>query len=158
MRSTGEVNLMGKWRRANTGVQRYPRVATSVPIRISTVDPETDPTTGKLFFRSAEETIANLSRGGVYLRSWEPLEAGRRVIVAIELNSGKEIQLAGHVVWTRRQLRHDPAQDIEAPGYGVEFYATSNHELDGLDRLIDSVSPATQPKLAKDTSGPIPQP
>jgi hypothetical protein len=137
MRSAGEVNPMGQWRQAHTGLQRHPRVVTSVPIRISTVDPEVDPNTGKLFFRSAEETTANLSRGGAYLRSWEPLEAGRRVVVTIELASGRELQLTGRVVWTRRELRRLPTRGVEAPGYGIEFLGSSRRELDRLDRLIE---------------------
>ena len=149
---------MGQWRQANTGFQRYPRIATSVPIRVSTVDSEIDPTTGKRFFRSAEETTANLSRGGAYLRSWEPLEAGRRVIVAIDLPSGEELQLTGRVVWTRRELRPEPAKDSEAPGYGVEFFGASSRELADLGRLIHSLAPASRPGVARDQSGPTTTP
>jgi hypothetical protein len=141
---------MGHWRQANTGLQRYPRVAISVPIRISTVDPERDPNTGKLFFRSVEESTANLSRGGAYLRSWEPLEAGRRVIVAIDLSSGEELQLTGRVVWTRRELRPDQTQDVEAPGYGVEFYGSSVRELASLDDLIRNFGPTSQSQNTAD--------
>ena len=158
MRSAGEVIPLGQWRQANTGLQRNPRIATSVPIRISTVDPETDPNTGNLFFRSAEETTANLSRGGVYLRSWEPLEAGRRVIVAIDLPSGGELQLTGRVVWTRRELRPAETKDIEAPGYGVEFFGGSSRELGILDRLIDRLKLASQPQVAHDSSVHTPRP
>jgi hypothetical protein len=158
MRSAGEVNPMGQWRQANTGLQRHPRVATSVPVRISTIDPETDLNTGKLFFRSAEETIANLSRGGAYFRSWELLEAGRRVIVAIDLPSGEELQLTGRVVWTCRKLRPAQTKDIEAPGYGIEFLGGSRRELHSLDRLIASLKPASQPQAAHDTSAATTQP
>jgi hypothetical protein len=147
---------MGQWRQANTGLQRHPRVATSVPIRISTVDPEVDPITGKLFFRSAEETTANLSRGGAYLRSWEPLEAGRRVVVEIDLASGRELQLTGRVVWTRRELRPVQIRDVEAPGYGIEFLGSSRRELDRLDQLIESLD---QPSRATaHPSGPATTP
>jgi hypothetical protein len=146
---------MGHWRRSNAGLQRYPRIAMAVPVRISTVDPESDPNTGKPFFRSTEETTANLSHGGAYLRSWEPLEQGRRVVVAIDLPSGEELQLTGRVVWTRRELRRQ-IRDIESTGYGVEFLAGANHELDVLDRLIGYLklkeSPEARP--APDTSGP----
>jgi hypothetical protein len=130
---------MGQWRKANTGLQKFPRVATAVPVRISTVDAETDPDTGKVFFRSVEETSANLSRGGAYLRSWEPLEAGRRVIVAIDLESGEELQLSAHVVWTRRELRISGSENIDAPGYGVEFFGGSHRDLARLDRLLDDL-------------------
>ncbi len=147
MRSTGESNPMGQWRQANTGLQRHPRIATSVPIRISTVDPEIDPNTGKAFFRSAEETTANLSCGGAYLRSWEPLEAGRRVIVAIDLPTGEELQLTGRVVWTRRELRPPGSRSFEAPGYGVEFSDNSKQDLDRLDRFLGGLDPAASRRV-----------
>jgi len=146
---------MGQWRRANTGLQRYPRIAMSVPVRISTVDPEVDPDTGKLFFRSVEETTANLSHGGAYLRSWEPLEAGRRVVVAIDLSSGEEVQLTGRVIWTRRELRPVRTRDIEATGYGIEFFGLSSRELASLDRLITEFDPKSPSQItpeAKESS------
>ena len=144
---------MGHWRQAVAGLQRYPRTAMAVPVRISTVDPEIDPNTGKPFFRSAEETTANLSHGGAFFRSWEPLAAGRRVIVAIDLPSGEEIQLTGRVVWTRREIRR-PINDIEATGYGVEFSASSNNELDVLDRLIVYLKASSEASVAPDASSP----
>lgn len=147
---------MGQWRQANTGLQRHPRTATSVPIRVSTVDPEIDPNTGKSFFRSAEETTANLSRGGVFLRSWEPLEAGRRVIVAIDLPSGEELQLTGRVVWTRRELRPDRSRGLEAPGYGIEFSDCSRHELGSLDRLLASLDSAASRSNTQSPPTPAP--
>ena len=148
---------MGHWRQANTGLQRFPRTAMSVPVRISTIDPEIDPNTGKPFFRSTEETTANLSHGGAFFRSWEPLAAGRRVVVAIDLPSGEEIQLTGRVVWTRRELRR-ATKDIEATGYGVEFSSTSYNELDVLDRLIDYLKASSEARIAPDASGPTSTP
>ena len=130
----------------------------AVPVRISTVDPEIDPTTGKSFFRSAEETTANLSKGGAYLRSWEPLGAGRRVIVAIELPSSEELQLSGRVVWTRPELRPSSSDTLEEPGYGVEFYDTSTRELACLDRLIDSLEKKSSPAQATNATTLNPQP
>ncbi len=64
-----------------------------MPVRISTVDPEIDPDTAQFPSSAATEaTTANLSRGGVFVHSWEPLAAGRRVIVALDLPAGGEIQ------------------------------------------------------------------
>jgi len=131
----------------------------SVPVRISTIDPETDPNTGKPFFRNTEETTANLSHGGAYLRSWEPLSAGRRVVVAIDLPSGEELQLIGRVVWTRRELCRQ-TNDNEATGYGVEFLDGANHELEVLDRLIGylELKASSQARVARDSSGPTSTP
>ena len=148
---------MGHWRQANTGVQRYERVASSVPVRISTVDPEIDPTSGKSFFRSAEETTANLSQGGAYLKSWEPLAAGRRVIVGINLPSGEELQLTARVVWTRRELRPTESDALEEPGYGVEFYGLSSREFSTLDQLMGSLDTKSKPVLNNTQTSPTPQ-
>lgn len=149
---------MGKWRKTSTRQQRHQRVATAVPVRISTVDPETDPDTGKLFFRSAEETTANLSRGGAFLRSWEPLEAGRRVIVSIDVPSGGELQLAARVVWTRRELRRTKSDDLDAPGYGLEFFGSSSTELDRLDQILSGLQPTRAAKPAQDDAHPVGSP
>jgi len=142
---------MGQWRKANTGLQKHPRVATAMPVRITTVDAETDPDTGKTFFRSAEETTANLSQGGAYVHSWEPLASGRRVIVAIELPSGSELQLEGRVVWTRRALRTNTKGDLESPGYGIEFEA-GTRELATLGEYLTSLLPTSAQKAPKQDS------
>ncbi|HIF94170.1 MAG TPA: PilZ domain-containing protein [Myxococcales bacterium] len=156
MCSLREVSLMGHWRQANTGVQRYERVASSVPVRISTVDPEIDPASGNSFFRSAEETTANLSQGGAYLKSWEPLAAGRRVIVGINLLTGEELQLTARVVWTRRELRPTAADKLEEAGYGVEFYGLSSREFSTLHQLMDSLS--TKSKSTQQSAATSPTP
>ena len=130
---------MGQWRKPQTGLQKFPRVGASVPVRISTVDPEVDPDTGRTFFRTAEETTANLSRGGAYVRSWEPLASGRRVVLTIELPDRGELQLVGRVAWTRRELQPPAADQLEAPGYGVEFAGASAAELAVLDRYLTAL-------------------
>jgi len=150
---------MGQWRQARTGLQKFPRVATSVPVRISTVDAEIDPSTGRAFFRSAEETTANLSRGGAYVRSWEPLAAGRRVVRAIDLPDEGELQLVGRVVWTRRALRPTPNGELEPAGYGIEFVGGSRAELDALGRFLTGIAPrasTTAPPVHAPTTAPTP--
>ena len=42
--------------------RRHPRVAARFPVRISTIEPERDPWTGRPFFRATQETCANVSR------------------------------------------------------------------------------------------------
>jgi len=149
---------MGQWRQAHSGLQRFPRVPTAVAVRVTTVEPETDPDTGKAFFRSAEETTANLSHGGAYLRSWEPLAPGRRVVITIALPRSEELQLVGRVAWTRRALLPNGASEIEAPGYGIEFIGGSSTELAALDHYLTSLEPRfTTPPTAHSHRN-IPQP
>lgn len=132
---------MSQWRQAGTASQKFQRIATSVPVRISTVDAEIDPSTGRAFFRSAEETTANLSRGGAYVKSWEPLAAGRRVVLAIVLPDEGELQLVGRVVWTRRALRPPANEELEPAGYGIEFVGGARADLDALGRFLTAIAP-----------------
>ncbi len=148
---------MGQWRQPVMGLQKHPRVTTSVSVRVSTVDPEIDPTTGRSFFRSVEETTANLSRGGAFVRSWEPLAAGRRVLVEIELYEGLSIQLEGRVAWTRREVRpaeSDAAGGVEPTGYGVEFLGGSSFEIAMLDRFLTGLESRERTNDAPDPSAP----
>ncbi|GEM_PF-1476540 len=153
---------MGQWRQAQTGLQKFPRVATAIPIRIATVDAETDPSTGRTFFRDAEETTANLSRGGAYIRSWEPLAAGRRVVITIDLRSERgaiqALQLVGEVVWTRRGIKPAKSGELEPAGYGVEFVGGSRVELEALDRYLNGLEPKAQVTTPPDLSPNAPAP
>jgi len=131
------VILMGGWRKAPAGTTRpSPRIAASVRVRVSTIDPETDLTTGKRFFRSIEETTANLSPGGAFVRSWEPLEPGRRVLIDLEFPDGHHLELVARVAWTQRELRFSPATSLDAPGFGVQFEGATRAELARIDRYL----------------------
>lgn len=127
---------MGQWRQAGPTLQKFPRVATSVPVRVSTVDAEVDPVTGRRFFRSTEETTANLSRGGAYVHSWEPLAAGRRVLVTLSLPDEPELQLEARVIWTKRAIGSNDHHRIEPAGYGLAFTSGDRDELAILDRYL----------------------
>ena len=148
---------MGQWRPATTDLQRYPRSATRVPVRVATVDPEIDPVTGQSFFRSAEETTANLSRGGAYVRSWEPLAAGRRIVLTLDLSPRRdgsdELQIFGCVVWSRRRLQPAGRDGVEPPGYGVEFVGGTRDELARLDDYLKTLALASRAGAATATAG-----
>jgi len=145
---------MSGWRQARTAQQKFPRQATRVAVRISTVDPEIDPDTGEAFFRSLEATTANLSRGGAFVHSWEPLAAGRRVIVALDLPSGGELSLDGQVVWTQRRLESRVPGILETPGYGIEFKG-SRAEQAAIQQILDAdpAHSAPEPDPGKGSTG-----
>lgn len=147
---------MSGWRQARTAQQKFPRHATCVAVRISTVDPEIDPDSGEPFFRSTEATTANLSRGGVFVHSWEPLAAGRRVIVALDLPAGGELSLFGQVAWTRRRLESGRAGSLEAPGYGIEFVGVTRAEQAAIQQILDA--PGATPVAPGPASSTSPQP
>ena len=126
--------------KATKGEQRYRRVEVNVGVRISTIDPETDPETGAPYFRTSEETCANVSRGGAYVETSERVSPGRRLLVELELPSGEPVQTVGRVAWTRAQIRG--ADGAERTGVGIEFLDASSDELRRLEEFIDGVAPS----------------
>jgi uncharacterized protein (TIGR02266 family) len=120
--------------------RRHQRVSVDVPVRISTIDPETDPYTGRVFFRASREWCVNVSRGGVFVRTPEPLAPGRRVLLELALPDGTPLEATGRVAWVRRVL----APRDEIAGIGIEFLGASRRGLGALERLLspDDAPPA----------------
>jgi len=120
---------------APTERRRHTRVPLALSIRVSTIDPETDPWTGRPFFRSSQELCANLSRGGAFVRTREPFSAGRRLLIELELPDGRPLEAVGRVAWTRVVLRPAGRSDEET-GVGIEFLGGVPDELARLEELL----------------------
>ena len=105
--------------------QRYRRVQVSVGIRISTIDPETDPATGRPYFRTSEETCANVSRGGAYVETTEAISPGRRLLLEIELPGGASLDVPAETL-ARPVARDELVRALEV---AVETLRTA-HESD----------------------------
>ena len=114
--------------------RRHRRVPLALSIRVSSIDPETDPWTGRPFFRSSHELCANLSRGGAFIRTREPFAAGRRLLLELELPDGRPLEAVDRVAWTRVILRPAGGDD-EATGVGVEFVGGVPDDLARLEEL-----------------------
>lgn len=112
------------------------RLNVRIPVRISTIDPETDPRTGKLFFFTSDEFSANLSRGGAFVTTPEPIEPGRRVLVEIEIPNGSSIQTIGRVVWKQLPISSDGTPARQRPGVGIQFTSGRPDLFNELDRYI----------------------
>jgi uncharacterized protein (TIGR02266 family) len=96
------------------------------------------PTNLRIKFRSAsleqfiERYAVDVSRGGIFIRTREPLPVDTRLRLEFQLQDATPL-LAGEgtVVWIRE---HDPARENVTPGMGVRF---------------DRLTPETQPTLEK---------
>src|SRR5579884_3077113 len=96
------------------------------------------PTNLRIKFRSAsldqfiERYAADVSRGGIFIRTREPLAVGTQLRLELQLQDMTPlISGQGTVIWIRE---NDPARPMVPPGMAVRF---------------DSVSPETQPTLDK---------
>ena len=101
--------------------REHRRHAATLPVRVSTVDSETDLSTRRPFFRASREWCANLSRGGLFLQTDQPFGAGRRILVEITLPDGHRVEAVGRVAWTR--LSPTQGERGDSNGVGVEFLA-----------------------------------
>jgi len=121
-----------------SGRRRHRRVEAALPVRISTIEPERDPWTGRPFFRASVETCANVSRGGAFVRTAEPLTPGRRVLLELELPDGRPLEAIGRVAWTRRVLA--PRERDSEAGIGIEFLGGPSEQFSLLEELIEKLA------------------
>ena len=115
--------------------RRHPRKTSEFPVRISTIDPEKDPWTGRPFFRSIQETCANVSKGGAFVRTRESFESGRRVLVELTLPDGRELEAIGRVAWSRKVMGAAGQADDEV-GLGVEFLGAASEQFSALESFL----------------------
>ena len=132
---------------SKAGIERrvHPRLALSLPVRISTIDAECDVVTRRPFFRASREWCANVSRGGVFVRTSEPFALGRRVLVELTLPSGRAIDSVGRVAWIQRRV--SPAacgERAESEGVGIEFLGASPEGIAALERTLRGAGPGRE--------------
>ena len=122
----------------HSGRRRHQRIEARLPVRISTLEPERDPWTGRPFFRASQETCANVSRGGAFVRTAEPLTPGRRVLLELELPDGRALEAIGRVAWTRRVLA--PLERDSEAGIGIEFLGGPSDHFSLLESWLEKLS------------------
>ena len=115
--------------------RRHPRIQASLPVRISTIEPERDPWTGRPFFRASQETCANVSRGGAFVQTSEPLTPGRRILVELMLPNAASVEAIGRVAWTKRVMT--PHERNHDAGVGNEFLGGVAEHFSALQEFID---------------------
>lgn len=118
--------------------RRYDRIAATLPVRVSTIEPEQDPLTGRPFFRALQETCANVSRGGAFVKTREPLAPGRRVLLELSLPSGAQIEAIGRVAWTKQVLMPDGSEPDS--GIGIEFLGGASEHFSALEHYLNRIT------------------
>jgi len=115
--------------------RRHRRVEVESTIRLSTIDPEIDPWTGRPFFRACEEACSNVSRGGALVRTREPLLPGRRLLLELELPGGIAFEAIARVAWSRPEIDADHRASF-GYGLGVEFLGGTPEHLARLESFL----------------------
>jgi hypothetical protein len=112
--------------------RRHPRVALRVPVDVSTIDPERDPRTGRPYFRSCQEQCGNLSTGGMFISTPEPLSPGRRLLVRFHTPAGLAVETVARVAWRGRSESPGASEG----GVGVEFIGASAATRAAHERIV----------------------
>ena len=120
---------------ASTHRRRFERVRADIPVRISTIEPDLDPLTGRRYFRASQERCANLSRGGMFVHTHELLDPGRRVLVELSLPDGEQVEAIGRVAWTQYTMRNGSSKGLDC-GVGIEFLGGVTEQLSALDEFL----------------------
>ncbi len=115
--------------------REHARADVQLRARISTVSAQTDPTTGRLYFRSSDETCENISRNGAFVMTLEPVLEDQQLLIEIDLPSGHEVSTLGRVCWSRAKL--PSPQDPRHPGFGVEFLTGSRKNYHLFERYVE---------------------
>jgi uncharacterized protein (TIGR02266 family) len=80
------------------------------------------------------EYMTNLSRGGIFLSTRNPLEAGTVIKLRFALpENGREIEVNGRVAWVNR-FRPDGLN--MNPGMGVEFVDLADEDRQAIVRTV----------------------
>lgn len=116
--------------------RRHRRVAVHVPVHITSIDPERDPRTGRSYFQDIREYVANVSRGGAFIRTNDPPSPGQRVLVQIHVPDGEPLETIGRIAWSKRVMAAPGEAQDEGAGAGVEFLADAK-DLEAISRALD---------------------
>src|ERR1700759_1014293 len=98
------------------------------------------PITLKIKFKSSnldqfiERYSVDVSRGGIFIRTKEPLPVGTQLRFEFQLQDASSLIAGdGTVVWIRE---HDPARQGVAPGMGVRFDKLAADSQKVLDKIL----------------------
>ncbi len=98
------------------------------------------PITLKIKFKSSnleqfiERYSVDVSRGGIFIRTKEPLPVGTQLRFEFQLQDASSLIAGdGTVVWIRE---HDPARQGVAPGMGVKFDRLAAESQKVLDKIL----------------------
>ena len=93
-----------------------------------------DPRTGRPCYRASREVCVNLSRGGLFIHTADPIAPGRRVLVEMHFPDGSPLEAVGRVAWSKRVL--GALDEKPKDGIGVEFIVAPPDQLVALDDFL----------------------
>ncbi len=78
----------------------------------------------------------NLSKGGIFIETEEPLAIGETVVLSFEVPGAGELTVESTVTWVRPETEIDALGDGLPRGMGVQFQTLEEHYGSVLDGLV----------------------
>ena len=69
------------------------------------------------------------------IRTPEPLQRGRRLLVELSLPDGQRVEAIGRVAWAKHPMRAAPTHGQDC-GVGIEFLGGAADQLRALDEFL----------------------
>ncbi len=99
------------------------------------VDIKVDCATKDMF---VSNRVMNISRGGLFIASDQPLPISSPVSLTLSLGDGDTIEAQGRVIWNY-DIRKGSSKVI--PGSGIKFLDLSPEHAARLERYLDGLTP-----------------
>lgn len=119
------------------------RLSTPAPVRMSasgvTIEIDVGFTTESNFFVGF---AGDLTDGGLFVSTWQPLPVGSRVIVSFTLPDGHKAKATGQVMWAREA--DDTAPDA-TPGIGVTLEGLTETDMKSVRSFMSKRAPIFHP-------------
>lgn len=85
--------------------------------------------------------LHNISLGGVFVRTSNPLDPGTKLSLKITLpDAGKELEVECEVTWVRKEEQQAP-EGLLPPGMGVKFLNLAPEGQERIERILRQSSP-----------------
>jgi uncharacterized protein (TIGR02266 family) len=95
-----------------------------VPLKITSKVSAKDCTT-------CNDTV-NISHGGLFISTPEPLDEGSEINLALQLPDGESVAIKGKVKWVRQNEKEG-----ERAGMGIEFVGISEKDIKKIKKLTE---------------------
>ncbi len=76
-------------------------------------------------------TSVNISDGGIFIATTEPLEEGTEVTLSVQTPEGESVDIKGVVKWKKNEESTDSKS-----GMGIEFKEISNNEKSRINDVL----------------------
>jgi Tfp pilus assembly protein PilZ len=71
----------------------------------------------------------------VFVKTTEPFDTGRRLLVEIKLPTGQPLEAIGRVAWVKRTVSANPLENVS--GVGIEFLGAASEHFEALESYIN---------------------